>query len=107
MINRMRLAVIFVMVMSTTTFVIAQGPGGDTYKSKCAMCHAADGSGNTPAGKATKTPSFNSPEMLKMSDVDFIADTKNGKGKMPSYSGKLSDIEIKDVVAYIRTLQKK
>ncbi len=86
---------------------MAQGPGGETYKAKCAMCHAADGSGNTPAGKATKTPSFSSPEMLKMSDVEFIADTKNGKGKMPSYSGKLTDIEIKDVVAYIRTLQKK
>lgn len=71
------------------------------------MCHAADGSGATPAGKATKTPSFSSPEMLKMSDADFIADTKSGKGKMPAYSGKLSDKEIQDVIAYIRTLQKK
>ncbi len=41
-----------------------------------------------------------------MSDADFIADTRNGKGKMPAYSGKLSDTEITDVVAYIRTLRK-
>lgn len=85
----------------------AQTPGANTYTAKCVMCHAADGSGNTPAGKATKTPSFNSPEMLHMSDAEFITDTKNGKGKMPAYSGKLSDKDIEAVVAFIRTLQKK
>ena len=37
---------------------------------------------------------------------DLIAATKNGKGKMPAYSGKLTTAQIKDVVAYIRTLQK-
>jgi cytochrome c6 len=41
-----------------------------------------------------------------MSDADFVADTKNGKGKMSAYSSKLSDQETKDVIAYIRTLQK-
>lgn len=102
-----RLALIGIIVMFTAQAVLAQGSGADTYKSKCAMCHAADGSGNTPAGKATRTPPFSAAEMLKMSDADFIADTKNGKDKMPAYSGKLSDLEIKDVVAYIRTLQKK
>ncbi|MEI9977591.1 MAG: cytochrome c [Edaphobacter sp.] len=105
--DKTRLLFFAVMAAFAATTALAQSPGGDTYKTKCTMCHAADGSGNTPAGKATKTPSFDSPEMLKMSDADFIADTKNGKGKMPAYSGKLSDLEIKDVVAYIRTLQKK
>ncbi len=105
--NPIRHVLIAIMALPAVTMVLAQGPGADTYKAKCAMCHAADGSGNTPAGKATKTPSFSSPDMLKMADADFIADTKNGKGKMPAYSGKLSDAEIKDVVAYIRTVQKK
>ena len=49
---------------------------------------------------------FKSPDIVKASDDDLFADTKNGKGKMPAYSGKLSDAQIKDVVAYIRTLQK-
>jgi mono/diheme cytochrome c family protein len=44
--------------------------------------------------------------MLKASDAQFIAATKNGKGKMPGYAGKLTDAQIKDVIAYIRTLQK-
>jgi len=86
---------------------LAQSPGADTYKAKCAMCHAADGSGTTPAGKATKTPSFSAPEVLKMSNAELVAATKNGKGKMPAYSGKLTGAQITEVVAYIHTLQKK
>jgi mono/diheme cytochrome c family protein len=84
----------------------AQTSGPDTYKAKCAMCHGTDGSGNTPAGKAMKAQPFNSPDLIKASDADLIAATKNGKGKMPAYSGKLTDAQIKDVIAYIRKLQK-
>ena len=104
--NRIAITVACVMALSTMT-VFAQGPGADTYKTKCAMCHAADGSASTPAGKAMKTPSFSSPEMLKMSTAELIAGTKNGKGKMPAYSGKLTGAQITEVVAYIQTLQKK
>jgi len=49
---------------------------------------------------------FKSPEYIKASDADLIAATKNGKGKMPAQAGKLTDAQIKDAVAYIRTLQK-
>lgn len=97
-------AIIITAIASTTAR--AQAPGADTYKAKCQSCHAADGSGNTPAGKAMKAVPFNSPDIVKASDADLIADTTNGKGKMPAYKGKLTDAQIKDVVAYIRTLQK-
>jgi mono/diheme cytochrome c family protein len=99
------IALAAILAATTVTTVLAQG--ADTYKAKCAMCHGADGEGNTPAGKAMKTPSFSAPELLKATDADLIAATKSGKGKMPAYTGKLTDPEIKDVVAYIRTLQKK
>ncbi len=39
-------------------------------------------------------------------DARLIASTANGKGKMPAYKGKLTDAQIKDVVAYMRTLEK-
>ena len=84
----------------------AQAPGADTYKAKCAMCHGADGLAATPMGKSMKILSFKAPEMVKATDAQFIASTKDGKGKMPAYKGKLTDAQIKDVVAYIRTLQK-
>jgi len=104
--HRMAVAILSVMAFSAMT-LFAQGPGADTYKAKCAMCHAADGSGNTPAGKATKTPSFSSPEVMKKSTAELVEATKNGKGKMPAYSNKLSGAQITAVVAYIQTLQKK
>ncbi|MGA2086601.1 MAG: cytochrome c [Terracidiphilus sp.] len=50
--------------------------------------------------------SFKAPEMLKASDAQLIASTKSGKGKMPAYTDKLTDTQIKDVISYIRTLQK-
>jgi cytochrome c5 len=88
-----------------TTMVLAQS-GADLYKSKCQMCHAADGSGNTPAGKSSKVRPFNSPDVMKLSDDDLIKITKSGKGKMPAYGGKLTDDQITAVVAHIHTLQK-
>jgi cytochrome c6 len=86
---------------------LAQGPGAEVYRAKCAMCHAADGTASGPAGKAMKVPSFLEPASLKASDAELIAITKDGKGKMPAYASKLTDAQIKEVVAYIRTLQKK
>ncbi|MGP8175406.1 MAG: c-type cytochrome [Terracidiphilus sp.] len=85
---------------------LAQAPGADTYKAKCAMCHGPDGLASTPTAKNFKVLSFKAPEMLKASDAQLIASTKSGKGKMPAYTGKLTDAQIKDVISYIRTLQK-
>jgi mono/diheme cytochrome c family protein len=99
-----RVWVISLLAIGTNGF--AQGSAADTYKSKCQMCHAADGSGNTPAGKSTKARPFNSPDVMKMSDDDLIKVTTDGHAKMPAFKGKLTDAQIKDLVAYIHTLQK-
>jgi len=81
--------------------------GADLYKAKCQMCHGADGTGDTPAGKTMKAPSFKSPEAKTMTDAELTAIISKGKGKMPTYAGKLTPDEIKDLVAYIRTLEQK
>jgi mono/diheme cytochrome c family protein len=94
------------MMAASTGAGFAQDSGADTYKAKCAMCHGPDGLAAGPMGKMYKIPAFNSPELVKAPDADLIAATKNGKGKMPAYAGKLTDPQIKGVVAYIRTLQK-
>lgn len=77
------------------------------YKTKCVMCHGASGDANTPAGKALKVPSFGSDDAVKASDAVLLEIAKNGKGKMPAWHDKLSDDQIKGLVAYIRTMQKK
>jgi mono/diheme cytochrome c family protein len=107
MISGIRIAAVVLLAASIAGPAFAQAPGADTYKAKCAMCHGADGLAATPAGKSMKVLSFKAPEMVKASDAQFIAATTNGKGtKMPAYKGKLTDAQIKDVISYIRTLQK-
>ena len=105
--NRIAWMVVVIMAGVLSGSAVAKGDGAGTYKSKCASCHAADGSGSTPAGKSMKTPSLTGPEAVSASDADLTAETTNGKGKMPAYKGKLTDAQITEVVAYIRTLQKK
>jgi len=73
-----------------------------TYKSKCAMCHGADGKG----GKMG-TRDFASPEVKAETDAQLVDTITKGKPpKMPAYEGKLKDTEIKDLVTYIRGLAK-
>ena len=74
-----------------------------TYKAKCAMCHGPDGKG----GKMG-TKDFASPEVQGLSDAELIETISKGKPpKMPAYEDKLKDTEIKDLVAYVRSLGKK
>ena len=73
-----------------------------TYKAKCSVCHGADGKG----GKMG-TRDFGSPDVQKETDAQLTDIVTKGKGKMPSYEGKLKDTEIKDLVAYVRSLAKK
>jgi cytochrome c6 len=108
MLNRTSQAVAVALTLLVTSIpALAQGLGGDTYKAKCQMCHGADGLGATPAGKSMKAIPFNDPQILQKSDAELIEATTNGKGKMPAYKGKLTDAEIKGVIGYIHTLQKK
>ena len=98
-------AIMLFAAIGSATIAHAQA-GADTYKAKCMMCHAADGSGSTPAGKSMGAMPFSTPSLVKASDADLIAATTNGKSKMPAYKSQLTGPQIIAVVAYIRTLQK-
>ena len=104
--SNVRLAVLALVAACLAAPVIAQQPGEAAYKTKCAMCHGADGVGNTPIGKNMKLRSLRSPEDVKASDAVLFTQIKDGVGKMQGYAGKLTDAQIHDVVAYIRNLQK-
>jgi cytochrome c6 len=85
----------------------AQDTAEANYKSKCAGCHGADGTGSTPAGKAMGVRDFHSPDVQKETVADLADIITNGKNKMPKYSGKLKDSEIKDLATYVHDLGKK
>ncbi len=93
----------FALVFST--WALADG-GADTFKAKCAMCHGADGAGQTGMGKAMNLRNLGSADVQKQSDADLTGIITNGKNKMPAYTGKLTGDQITDVVKFIRTLKK-
>lgn len=92
----------FLLATSIAGSAFAQARGADVYKAKCARCHGDDGLSATPAAKAMHAKSFKDPELMKWSDDQLFAYTKK------TYrTNAPTDAQIKDVVAYIRTLQKK
>lgn len=76
------------------------------YKAKCASCHGADGSGNTPAGKKTGARDFKSAEVKGQSDAALLNAILKGKNKMPGYEKSLGADQCKALAAYCRSLMK-
>jgi mono/diheme cytochrome c family protein len=101
------LLTIFVLSLALPVMADAAVDGKAIFKAKCAMCHGADGKGQTSMGKSMKIRDLASPEVQKLTDAELTAITTNGKGKMPAYKGKLTDAEIKAVIVAIRDLAKK
>jgi cytochrome c6 len=112
MLNRMmnscgRNVLYLTLLLLCVPAVRAQNNAEANYKAKCVGCHGADGRGNTSAGKAMKVRDFHAPEMQKETDAELTDIITNGKNKMPKYTGKLKEAEIKELVAYVRDLAKK
>ena len=74
------------------------------WSQHCASCHGKDGSGNTTMGKKLGVKDYSKDQGF--SDAEATNVIKNGKGKMKSYKDKLSDAEVKALVAYVRSLKK-
>ena len=97
------IAAVFAVVFSITLSAGAQDASA-LFKSRCAGCHAADGTGSA-MGKKMGAHDFTTAEVQGMSDAQLTDIITNGKNKMPKY-GSLKPEEIKGLVAYIRTLKK-
>jgi len=77
---------------------------GALWAQNCASCHGKDGSGNTAKGKKLGVKDYNKEQGF--SDAEAANVISNGKGKMKAYKGKLSDADVKALVAYVRGLKK-
>lgn len=85
----------------------AQADAAKTFSANCTLCHGADGSGNTPTGKALKAKDLSSAEVQKETDATLAGIITKGQEKMPAFGSKFSPDLIKSLVAYIRKLPKK
>ena len=94
-----------ILLSACAAQVFAQSGGEATYKAKCLACHGAAGVPNPGIAKAMGVKAFTDADVKKMTEAEMVKATEEGKGKMPAFKGKLSDGDIKDVVAYLRTFK--
>ena len=79
--------------------------GEAVYKAHCQSCHGAAGVPSPGMAKMMGIKSVKDPAMKKLTEAQMIAATKDGKGKMKGFAGKISDAQIKDAVTYFRSLK--
>lgn len=93
-------SLVFILLLLVTSVVMAGDPmkGRSLYDNRCAGCHGIDGSPQVAA-----IPNFKMGQGLMQSDQQLLAFVQKGKGVMPGFKGVLSDTEIRDIIAHIRT----
>lgn len=96
----------FVFLFSSANIAVAQEDGAGIFKSKCALCHGADGSGNTPLGKQLQAANLGSKEVQKKSNAELHKFVHDGQTNMPPFGDQLTDEQIDQVVKYVRTFGK-
>lgn len=94
---------LFAVVTIGAPAALAQGSdvfaGKVVYETHCLACHGPEGE-----ALVAGTPYFSRGEGLMAADVTLIGAIKSGGNLMPGFDRIISDTEILDVVAYIRTL---
>ena len=94
---------ILLVLAAMPSLFAAEAPA--VFKAKCAACHGADATGQTAVGKTMKIRDFHSADVQKQSDAELTKIITDGKGKMPSFKGKLTNEEVASVVKFIRSLK--
>jgi cytochrome c6 len=91
--------ILLTLSLSGTVYAADTIKGGRLYASNCALCHGASGISVMPAA-----PNFARGEGMLRPDLSLLAAIRSGKNAMPAFQGMLTDRDIMDVIAYLRTL---
>ncbi|MCF6256427.1 MAG: cytochrome c [Gammaproteobacteria bacterium] len=88
------------LLLAPTGVALAGDPmkGRPLYIDRCSGCHGLSG-----ASHVGHIPNFKLGEGLMKPDQEILAFVKKGKGVMPGFNGILTDTEIRDILAYVRT----
>jgi len=107
-----RIALLITVSLAFAASTAFAADAKDNWVKNCQKCHGADGKGQTVMGKKLKVKDYTDAKVQDaFKDEEAFKITKEGKkedGKdlMPAYAEKLSDQEIKDLVAYVRKFKK-
>jgi cytochrome c oxidase cbb3-type subunit 3 len=92
-----------------------QGKGKEIYQERCVLCHGSQGHGWDWGKKAVRPP-VPVPNLVEIvpqrSDANLMSAIRDGGQAvgltqfMPAYGFNMNEQELKDVVAYLRSLQR-
>ena len=94
-------ALVCAVVVTGVSVLYAADPdkGASIYNNKCVDCHGPTGEGQMPG-----VPDFKRTRVLFQPDTTLAETIKTGKNVMPGFAGILTQEQINDVIAYLRTL---
>jgi cytochrome c oxidase cbb3-type subunit 3 len=79
-----------------------RSPAWETY---CSVCHGSDGKSNTEEGRKRRARNLTEARWLaSVSDARLEGSIRRGRDRMPAFGRKLSDEQVKALVAEIRAL---
>jgi mono/diheme cytochrome c family protein len=103
------IAIIVLAVSASTAWAADPKTNWDM---RCAQCHGKDGRADTKMGKQVGAKDLTDPKVqAEFTDAKATRSIKEGvktggRTTMTAFAGKLTDDEIKALVAYVRTLKK-
>jgi len=83
------------------------GRGARIFQRTCAGCHGPDGRGGMRLGLGLAKPprDLTDPAFhAQMTDAQLRSVIRTGKGQMPAFGGLMGDVDLTNVIAFIRTL---
>ena len=107
---KVRILLVLMLVLAVPALLAADGDaeaGKALFKKKCAMCHGADGAGNPKIAKMLKVElkPLGGADVQGKKDPALAKIIKGGSGKMKPVK-RLSDTDVANIIAFIRTLKK-
>jgi len=108
----MKRALLSVGLLMATGGLLSAADAKANWTKYCAKCHGEDGKGQTRMGKQAGAKDYTDAKVQQELKDDKALKaikeglTENGKKKMDAYADKLSDDEIKALIAHLRSFKK-
>lgn len=104
--------ILTISILSAAPLAVHAADAKTNWANNCAQCHGPDGKANTKMGKTLNAKDLTDPKVqAEFTDAKATQSIKegvkqNGKTTMKAFGGKLTNDEIKALVAYVRGLKK-
>jgi mono/diheme cytochrome c family protein len=106
------IVIITISLFAASAMSVRAADAKANWDNNCAQCHGKDGHADTKIGKTLNAKDLTDPKVqAAFTDAKATQSIKegvkeNGKTTMKAFGGKLTDDEVKALVAYVRTLKK-